>query len=169
MKDDKGNKITDVDFAIYDENNALIIEAKNFIQPDSISEHLNYTGRKADKGLRKGYNQIKKQIHLLEMDREWYLQKVFGKTTINEISFLLIVNGYIGNIRESQIYIMNIEMFDQMMRECQGDISLVFKYISHKKYINKLHYEIGEKEIKLFGYTFYLPVYLIRDDELTGI
>ena len=169
LKDDKGNKITDVDFAIYDENNALIIEAKNFIQPDSISEHLNYTGRKADKGLRKGYNQIKKQIHLLEMDREWYLQKVFGKTTINEISFLLIVNGYIGNIRESQIYIMNIEMFDQMMRECQGDISLVFKYISHKKYINKLHYEIGEKEIKLFGYTFYLPVYLIRDDELTGI
>ena len=169
LKDDRENKLTDVDFAIYDKNKALIIEAKNFIQPDSISEHLNYIGRKADKGIRKGYNQIKKQMHLLEMDREWYLQKVFGKTTINEISFLLIVNGYIGNIRESQIDIMNIAMFDQMMRECQGDLSLVFKYISHKKYINKLHYEIGEKEIKLFGYTFYLPVYLIRDDELTGI
>lgn len=167
LKDEKGNKITDVDFAIYDKKNALIIEAKNFIQPDSISEHLNYIGRKDDKGLRKGYNQIKKQKNLLNMDREWYLQKVFGKTAINEISFLLMVNGYIGNIRDPQIDIMNIAMFDQMMSECQGNLSLVFEFISHKKYINKLNYEIGVKEIKLFGYTFYVPVYLVADDELT--
>lgn len=169
LKDDCGNSLTDIDFLVYDKNIAIAIETKNLLQPCTVSEHLNYIGRTEKRGLRKGLNQLQNLKKILEQDREKYSEEVLGNKSISDILYLLVTNGYIGNIDNTEISIINILMFEEMIDKCHGDLSQVFEYILNKKFITTINFAEGEKNVKLFGYTFCIPTYLISDIELDNL
>ena len=169
LKNDNGNIVTDIDFLVYDEKNAIVIETKNLLQPCTVSEHLNYIGRTEKKGLRKGFNQLQNIKELLERDREKYLEEVLKNKNINAILYLLVTNGYIGNIDNSEISIMNILMFEEMIDECHGDLFQVFEYILNKKFMATINFIEGERIVELFEYTFCMPTYLIPNGELDNL
>ena len=169
LKNDNGNIVTDIDFLVYDEKNAIVIETKNLLQPCTVSEHLNYIGRTEKKGLRKGFNQLQNIKELLEQDREKYVEEVLKNKNINTILYLLVTNGYIGNIDNSEISIMNILMFEEMIDECHGDLFQVFEYILNKKFMATINFIEGERIVELFEYTFCIPTYLIPNGELDNL
>ncbi len=167
IKDSSGNILTDIDFVICDRENALIIETKNLLQPSLVSEHLNYIGRTEKKGMRKGLKQLRNLKNLLKQEK--YVKEIFGDVNINNIEYLMITNGYIANIQDSEFNIMNILMFEELFNDCQGDLSLVFGYISNKKYLTTIEFIEDEIIIQLFDYMFYIPIYLIADSELNNL
>lgn len=167
IKDSSGNDLTDIDFMIHDKENALIIEAKSLLQPSLVSEHLNYIGRTEKKGMRKGLKQLRDLKILLKQEK--YVKEIFGDVNINNIEYLMITNGYIANIQDPEINIMNILMFEEMFNDCQGDLSLVIDFILNKKYLTTINFIEDKTVIELFDYEFFIPIYLIADSELDNL